>query len=308
MTAPLFSVILPVYNRAHGVTAALDSALTQTVTDLEVVLVDDGSTDDLHAVLEGYKSDPRLRVLTHPERRGAAAARNTAIAAARGTWLAFLDSDDEWLPNKLEIQLASLQRADSSVRMSLAASLLDRGAAGRQVRVPETRPSCRDVILRGCTLCPGSAAVVERAAFLECGPFDEKLDRLEDWDWLLRFTRRWTYVVTPEPLAVIRVRDYRNYQVVDRMTGFLWQRYRAEIRQEGLRAWRRFAGAILVERACARLVLHRYIAGGALLAVALMLDPRWGEFYGRLSRRIFGTQEPRQPMLGLRALRADRGG
>ena len=104
--APLVSVIIPTYNRADLVRQAVASVKAQTFRDFEIVVVDDGGTDGTCEVLSAGRE---LRVLRHPDRRGVAAARNTGVAAARGEWLAFLDSDDLWLPDKLARQISWLE-------------------------------------------------------------------------------------------------------------------------------------------------------------------------------------------------------
>ena len=103
--APLVSVIIPTYNRAALVAEALASVKAQTFRDFEIVVVDDGGTD---GTWEALSAGQEIRVLRHPRRRGVSAARNTGINAARGQWLAFLDSDDLWLPDKLARQMAYL--------------------------------------------------------------------------------------------------------------------------------------------------------------------------------------------------------
>jgi len=102
---PAVSVIIPTYNRAALVGEALASVQAQSFRDFEVLVVDDGSTDATPEVLAAWRE---VRVLRHPRRRGVSAARNTGVAFARGEWLAFLDSDDLWLPAKLARQMAYL--------------------------------------------------------------------------------------------------------------------------------------------------------------------------------------------------------
>ena len=104
---PPVSVVIPAYNRAATIGAAIESVLRQTWEDFELVVVDDGSTD---GTLEAARriADPRLRVVAAPHNMGAAGARNLGVAEARGTWIAFQDSDDEWLPEKLAKQMARL--------------------------------------------------------------------------------------------------------------------------------------------------------------------------------------------------------
>ena len=105
--SPPVSVVIPAYNRAATIGAAIDSVLRQTFTDFELVVVDDGSTDGTLAAARAV-TDPRLRVVAAPHNLGAAGARNLGVAEARGTWIAFQDSDDEWLPEKLARQMARL--------------------------------------------------------------------------------------------------------------------------------------------------------------------------------------------------------
>ena len=103
------SVIIPTYNRVNLLNRAINSVLRQTFSDFEVIVVDDSSEDDTKAVVETLK-DPRIRYICHDENRGAAAARNTGIRVSRGEHIAFLDSDDEWLSKKLELQIDALTK------------------------------------------------------------------------------------------------------------------------------------------------------------------------------------------------------
>lgn len=101
------SVVIPTYNRAKYVVKAIDSVLAQTYTDYEVIIIDDGSTDNTCEVLKPYTD--RIQYI-HQDNAGVSAARNTGIRAAKGKWIAFLDSDDEWLPKKLSIQMRDVQK------------------------------------------------------------------------------------------------------------------------------------------------------------------------------------------------------
>src|ERR1043166_1854397 len=111
---PLVSVVLPTYNRAHTLARAVRSVLAQSHRHLEIVVVDDGSTDATVALVQKLAlEDPRVR-LVQQANRGPAAARNTGVRQARGEFVAFQDSDDEWLVEKLERQLAALERSPGS--------------------------------------------------------------------------------------------------------------------------------------------------------------------------------------------------
>src|SRR6476646_10142085 len=107
MTAPAVSVVLPTYNRASTIQRAINSVLNQTFSDLELIVVDDGSTDGTRGVLASYKGHGNVHVIATPH-AGCAAARNIGIRASRGRYVAFQDSDDEWEPNKLAAATSAL--------------------------------------------------------------------------------------------------------------------------------------------------------------------------------------------------------
>ena len=108
MSSPAISVVMPSYNRESTIRAAAESVLRQTWQDFELIVVDDGSSDATVAALRAI-DDPRLRILPQEVNRGVSAARNVGIDAARAPWVAFQDSDDEWLPEKLALQMARIE-------------------------------------------------------------------------------------------------------------------------------------------------------------------------------------------------------
>lgn len=193
---PLVSVVIPAYNREATIARAIDSVLCQSLGDLELIVVDDASTDRTCEVVAGI-SDPRVRLLRHDTNRRAAAARNTGIRAARGRYVAFLDSDDEWLPDKLAVQVADLEQAPPDVRASCTGYDI--------VRWGEVFPklpafvSFRQILM-GCDLAP-TALMVRRDAFRTVGLLDESFGRYEDWDWVLRYTLHYRMGVAPQSLA-----------------------------------------------------------------------------------------------------------
>src|SRR5262245_51722410 len=111
---PKVTVVIPVFNRAQAVQRAVASVLAQTCQDFEIIVVDDGSTDSTPAVVAAL-SDPRLTLIRHERNRGGSAARNTGYRAGSAPFVAFLDSDDEWLPTKLERQLEVFDNADDTL-------------------------------------------------------------------------------------------------------------------------------------------------------------------------------------------------
>jgi glycosyltransferase involved in cell wall biosynthesis len=207
------SVIIPVFNRAHSVGLAIDSALAQSCDgdQVSVTVVDDGSHDDLAAALKPYGD--RVTLLRHAKNAGAAAARNTGVANSNADYVAFLDSDDTWLPGKIAKQLADIRR--NKWRASCTAFYLHRenyreGISPKQA----SGPLGLSDLVWGCYVSPGSTLMFERSVFEGVGPLDQKLGRLEDWDWLLRYTRQHKLGFLAEPLARIEVSLHRNSGVV----------------------------------------------------------------------------------------------
>ncbi|MBM4275039.1 MAG: glycosyltransferase [Deltaproteobacteria bacterium] len=199
---PRASVIIPTYNRAGWVAQAVDSVLAQTYRDLELLVVDDGSTDLTLEALGPFLG--RIKLLRRAVRGGVSAARNLGAAAARGEWLAFLDSDDRWLPEKLARQMAYLTAHPEYLLCQTEEIWIRRG-----VRVNPPR-HCRkaggDIFLPSlerCLVSP-SAVVLNRRLFEDHGGFDESLPAAEDYDLWLRLTWRYSVGLIDEALVIKR--------------------------------------------------------------------------------------------------------
>jgi GalNAc5-diNAcBac-PP-undecaprenol beta-1,3-glucosyltransferase len=191
-TAPRVSVAIATYRRAALVPRAIRSALAQTLTDIEVIVVDDGSPDDTAASVQAI-GDARMRYLRHERNRGLPAARNTAIRAARGRYVAFLDDDDQWMPDKLERQLSALRHH----KALLCAELMS--GPGTVRRFP------RDVVYaddlrKGNRFAP-SGLIVETELMKQL-LFDETLRVGEDWDAFIRLAQRAPIGYLREPLVI----------------------------------------------------------------------------------------------------------
>ena len=185
--APTVSIIVPSYKTAHLIRACLDSIFTQTFTDFEAIVVNDGSPDtpELEKVLQPYLD--RI-VYIKQENKRAAAARNTAIRHARGEFLAFLDSDDTWLPDHLANQM-SMFAADPSLGLTYANALLIGDPRG-EIPFAELCPSHGEatfeaLIVERCQI-PISTVVVRKQAVVDVGMFDERLPRCDDYDLWVR--------------------------------------------------------------------------------------------------------------------------
>jgi glycosyltransferase involved in cell wall biosynthesis len=198
---PQVSAIIPTHNRRALVCEAIASALAQRDVALEVIVVDDGSTDDTASALAGLGG--RIRYLQQPT-RGVAAARNTGARSARGEWLAFLDSDDLWRPHKLARQLAYHARVPR-LRASQTGEIWIRNGvrvnACRHHRKPDGDIFAASVAR--CVVSP-SAVLLRRDLFEELGGFDESLEVCEDYDLWLRLGARELVGLLDEPLVVKR--------------------------------------------------------------------------------------------------------
>jgi glycosyltransferase involved in cell wall biosynthesis len=205
------SVIIPTYNRAHFVREAIDSALAQTLPAAEVIVVDDGSSDDTPSTLAGYGN--RIRAVRQ-QNGGVAAARNRGAALASGDLLAFLDADDVWLPHKLARQVQRFQSEPGIGLVHCGVVDVDKGGTalgehrdGMEGWVAsEMLLFQRPVILGG-----GSTGVVSRAAFEAVGGFDPHLPPSEDWDLCYRVACRYKVGFVPEVLVQYRLHGQNSH-------------------------------------------------------------------------------------------------
>lgn len=213
------SVVIPAYNYAHYLPCAIESVLAQTHSELECIVVDDGSTDSTKDVVTSI-ADPRLRYLSK-ENGGLSSARNAGMRAAKYSLVAFLDADDRWLPNFLEQTVATLTNlpprfgavASASHRMNERAERVEGvhftfGASGEL--------TFRDFCLRNRPL--SSSVLVRKDTIDACGEFDPKLRSSEDRDYWLRMTAKgWGFYFLNEPLAEIRRHSHNMSKAASRM-------------------------------------------------------------------------------------------
>jgi glycosyltransferase involved in cell wall biosynthesis len=203
--APEVTVVIPTRNRAPLLEGALSSALAQEEVDIEVIVVDDGSTDETQAQLARV-GDTRLRLLRHATPEGVARARNAALALAAGEWIAFLDDDDDWLPRKLRRQLDAAAAAGASFAYG-AAIVADDGTGLRQeVPAPRADTIARDILARN--VIPGgcSNAIARTELVRAVGGFDERLAMLADWDLWIRVLQRAPVAACPQVVVAHRRR------------------------------------------------------------------------------------------------------
>jgi len=279
---PLVSIVIPVFNRARLIGRAVSSALGQTWHNLEIIVVDDASTDNLTAALARF-TDPRLRCLRHPTNRGAAAARNSGIAAAGGDYVAFLDSDDWWLPDKIGQQVSAMRGQPQEVAGHVCAFAYRKpGHRTRRIGGGWTEANFARAQLFGCTFGPGTTLLCRRAIFAEIGGFDEELRRLEDWDWMLRLAASgYRLLAGQEVLAEVEAGSSPGRAEVEAALSHVYTSHIDAVARQGAWARRIFTAHLHLERAGAELRDRAY--GRALSGVArsLLCYPLQGGFIYR---------------------------
>jgi len=208
------SVVIPAYNAARTVVESVQSALDQTMSEIEVIVVDDGSADAT-AQLVGAIDDQRVRLLQQPN-GGVSAARNAGIAEARCEWVAFLDADDLWLPRKLERQLELMALHPSCLASQGSAYFVDEKLEGRTLRRCIPVDDALLTFLRFQNL-PNAASswIVKRELLAEIGVFDPELASIEDWDFSLRLARYANPLCIDEPLTLYRVHRGNRSRDID---------------------------------------------------------------------------------------------
>lgn len=211
---PCVSVIIPAYNHEQYISQCIESVLTQTFTDFEIIVVDDGSQDGTASVLEQYRG--RLSIIQQIN-RGTQAARNTAIRASSGQYIALLDSDDVWLPNKLERQVAAFVASPTAGLVYAPAHLIDAQGSrlgtttiGNPIEYPEA--AFEQILIENPV--PALTALIRRECLQDIGMFDERLIGAADWDMWLRIAAQWRVVYIPEPLGLYRVHESNTTQLL----------------------------------------------------------------------------------------------
>lgn len=201
---PQVSVVIPAYNAMTYLPITLDSVLRQTYSDFEVLIVDDGSIDQIKTWVAQDVTDPRVKLISQVN-QGLSAARNTGIANARGNYIAFVDADDVWTETKLEEQVRCLE-ADPSVGLvySWIAMTDAQGTPTGKIMGGTLKGNVLNEILqRNIVDCP-SSVVVRRECFEKVGTFDRTLRSVEDWDMWLRIATQYSFAVIQKPLVYYR--------------------------------------------------------------------------------------------------------
>ncbi|MBA7548094.1 Undecaprenyl-phosphate 4-deoxy-4-formamido-L-arabinose transferase [subsurface metagenome] len=203
---PTVSVIIPTYNRAHLIGRAINSVLNQTYQDFEIIVIDDGSTDKTKEVVKNFqKQDKRIRYIWYEKNKGGSAARNIGIRDAKCEYIAFLDSDDEWMPKKIEKQVNFFVKCSKSVGViyCLYYSQEDSFEYIEKVNSSNMRHgNVYNSLLNGW--CPSSTSffILKTQVFKKSGLFDESLSSFQDYDLWIRIAQYYEFEFVEEYLAI----------------------------------------------------------------------------------------------------------
>lgn len=195
------SVVLPTRNRLELLRRAVTSVRAQSEPRFELIIVDDASSDGTHAYLERLSvEDVRIRVVHNMRPIGGGGARNEGFRLSRGSWIAFLDDDDEWLPRKLERQLQTLAAHPSAVACSCS-YVIRSALRGSRVVAARTNVTVQQLLIDNC-LGGASVCLCSSEVLRSIGAFDAKLSSAQDLDLWLRLRQQGGVAICPEPLAV----------------------------------------------------------------------------------------------------------
>jgi glycosyltransferase involved in cell wall biosynthesis len=198
------STIIATYNNESTLVQAIESALAQNFDGQEIIVVNDGSTDGTLAILAGYGN--KIRVINQPN-QGVSRSRRPAAAVASGKYLAFLDADDIWLPGRLELTSAGLERNPQATLAFGDVIPLDEDGSCGAPWVVGRAPSLTDLLARGWRIYP-SAVTMRRSTFVACGGFNEHLTNLSDIYLWLRAREHGEFEYVPESLTIYRTIDF----------------------------------------------------------------------------------------------------
>ncbi len=218
---PTVSVVIPTFNRANLLPRAISSVLAQTFSNFELIIVDDGSTDNTAEVVKEF-ADLRIRYIALGKNCGGSHARNQGIQSAQAEFVAFLDSDDEWLPKKLELQLARLQSSDNPYATVIYCLGYEYYESAQRKKLPNLIAHEGDVfdnLLRGWLPPTTSLFLSKRSSLLDVGGFDESLPSFQDYDlWLSLAKANNHFLAVTEPLII---RYFHGNQIISNLSANL---------------------------------------------------------------------------------------
>ena len=284
------SVVIPTRNRAGLLRAAIVSVLAQSFQDFEIVVIDDASDDDTPSVIAGLADDTRISYFRHAKNLGEAASRNAGLAHARGEYIAFLDDDDTWLPEKLAAQVEILDR--SPERIGAVYTAYDRvdiktGATLSTVPAEKRGDIYGDLREQNWVGCP-SAVMVRRVCFDKVGLFDKQIKFGVDYDMWIRISRHYEFEVIDRPL--VRYSVHARRLSTDTGTILRGKQNQLEKYTEYFAADRRSYGRYFLSLGVLYCYNRRPVEGRAALRRAIRIYPFEVRSYVNLFLSLWGCE------------------
>lgn len=200
----MVTVIIPTYNRANTIKRAIESVQNQTYSNLEIIIVDDNSSDNTKHIIDSI-NDSRIKYIKQCKNLGGAAARNVGIKNAKGSCIAFQDSDDEWLPNKLQKQLEFMESENADVVCCSYWRYMDKEKSIIPKYKIEQNINLYEKLFRENFI--GTPTIIGKKQCFNSEMFDESMPRFQDWELMLRMTKRYKVAFLNEPLVNAYVQD-----------------------------------------------------------------------------------------------------
>jgi len=255
------SVIIPTYNRASLIGRAIKSVLNQTYQKFEIIIVDDGSTDKTEEIIKSFK-DERVRYIRNEKNKGASAARNIGIRFARGGYIAFQDSDDEWLPEKLEKQMKVFEI--TAEKVGVVYSGFWRIKNNKKIYIPSNKITKKEgyihkEILRE-NFVTTQVVIIKKKCFKKAGMFDERLPRLQDWELWIRISKFYEFKYIDEPLVI----SYHTPDCISENKNALIKAFELILKKHFLE----------IRRNRKLLAYHQYVIGNLLCRIGKMAQGR----------------------------------
>lgn len=254
-TSPFFSVVIPTYNRPEYLREAIQSVVSQTFADFELIVVDDSPEETARPVIESF-ADVRLSYVTNDHSSGGAGTRNAGIERARGTWVAFLDDDDLWLPQKLERQAEKIAGSDDQVALVYTGHTTFRQGSGRTFTfIPSKEGWIHEDLLAWNVINGFYSVAVRRDVLAKLGGLDERFPAMQDAELYVRVAKEHKVAFVADPL--VRVRDSEGGRITTNYTNKLrgsqlfWEKFQTDISKS----------FYLRHRAAARVFMFAFVKG-----------------------------------------------
>ncbi len=290
MRTPKVSVILPTYNRASYLDRAISSVLNQSYSDFELIIVDDASKDNTEEVVKSF-DDERIIYIKNEKNLGGAGARNVGIRRAVGEYIAFQDSDDEWHPEKLKIQMEVFEKVEPDVAVVYTAFV--RKVGDKEFIVPPPSVKKREgniyrELLYHVNFVGTPTAVVRKKAIERVGYFDERFPRLQDWDLFLRLAKHYRFKFIKKPLLTaydIPGNISSNLDALIRALRLLLGKHYEEIRRD-----RKLISKFYQRLGEAFLSNKQYKEGKKFLIKAFLADPVNPKLFVKTTAALIGKK------------------